>query len=313
MRGRLAWRVLTVGALVAALGACGDDDDTEDAGTATTTTTAAGGESSENELTLEMVDYGYKVDGAVKSGLVTISSTNTGAEWHMAGFGKLKAGATVEQLTAALQAGGEGGEEEDPTAEFIEEELGSPGHILQPGSSQSLTVDLTPGNYVMLCFLPTEGEGTPHFAKGMVGGFTVEAGDAGVEEPEAEATVTLADEAEPVGVPSELKSGEHTFAVTSTGTSGKDFIVGQVNEGKPFGAFDDYFTSLFEQEGGPPKGAAAQAPGRIHASTFEIEPGQTIYVTVDLKPGKTFFVGTTNVEVDGEEDSIDKFVEVTVT
>ena len=312
MRGKLV-RVLVAGALVAALGACGDDDDTEDAGSATTTTVAGGG-SSENELSVEMVDYGYKVDGAVKGGLVTISSRNTGAEWHMAGFGKLKAGATVEQLTTALQAAGEGGDqEEDPTAAFIEEELGSPGHILQPGSSQSLTVDLTPGNYVMLCFLPTEGEGTPHFAKGMVGSFTVEAGDAGAEEPQAEATVTLADEAEPVGVPTELEAGEHTFAVTSTGSNGKDFIIGQLDDDKPFDAFDEYFSTLFEQEGGPPKGAAAQAPGRIHASTFEIEPGQTIYVTVELEPGKTFFVGTTNVESDGEEESIDKFVEVTVT
>lgn len=262
-----------------------------------------------------MVDYGYKVTGSLKAGLATITSTNTGAEWHMAGFGKLKEGATVEQLTAALQAAGEGSEEQDPTAEFIEEELGSPGHVLQPGSSQSLTVDvLEPGNYVMLCFLPTEGEGTPHFAKGMIGGFTVSDEASGAEEPSADAEVALADNAEPTGAPTEVASGERTFKLTGSGSSGKDFVIGQFNEGKALEDFDTYFETVLEQEGGPPKGAAAQAPGRILASTFEIRPGQTVWVTVDIPKGETYFVSTTNSESeDGEETTEDRFVKVTAT
>ena len=317
MRSRQVWRALLVAALATAvLGACSDDDETGSATDTTASTAAEAGGGGANELKVEMVDYGYKVTGSLKAGLATISSTNTGAEWHMAGFGKLKEGATVEQLTAALQAAGEGGEEEeDPTAEFVEKELDTPGHILQPGSAQSLTVDvLEPGNYVMLCFLPTEGEGTPHFAKGMIGGFTVSDEESGAEEPEADATVTLGDEAEPAGLSAEVGSGEQTFKVTSTGSKGKDLVIAQLAEGKEFEAFDAYFDSNFEQEGGPPKGAAAQAPGKILGSTFEISPGQSIWVTVDIPAGETYVVSTTNSDSeDGGEETVDRFVKVTAT
>jgi len=355
MGGRLGkgLRAALVGAvLLGVLAGCGDDDD----GEASTDTTAAesGGESADNTVRIEMLDYGYKVTGDLKSGLATLQSTNTGAEWHMAGFAKLKEGRTVEQLVTALQsAGGEdggpaeaggatettgsgatlraagqetttttaaegGGEGEggDPFAEFVEEELGSPGHILQPGRTQTLTVDnLDAGSYVMICFLPTEGEGTPHFAKGMVSGFEVAEEAADVEEPDADATIVLGDEAEPTGVPTQLSSGEHTFKVTAQGENGKDFVIAQLDEGKEFAAFEEYFESEngFESEDGPPKGYAEQAPGTVVASTFEISPGQSMWVTVDVPRGETYFVGTTNVEDDDTEDTVDKFVKVDVS
>lgn len=321
MRTRLLWRAVMIGALaMGTLGACGDDDDDETAsptGAGSSTTAAAGGDSDANELNIEMVDYGYKVTGSLKAGLATVTSTNTGKEWHMAGFGKLKEGATVEDLTKALQAGGEGGgegggEEEDPTAKFIEEELGAPGHILQPGETQSLTVDvLKPGNYVMLCFLPTEGEGTPHFAKGMVNSFEVAEEKSAAAAPTEDAAITLGDETDPEGVPADLKGGERTFKITSSGDKTKDFIVGQVKPGKKFEDFDTYFETEFEKEGGPAKGVAANAPGTILGSTFEVKPGQTIWMTVDLPPGKTYFVSSINTE--GSDETVDKVVEVTVT
>lgn len=353
MRKRFVWRAVLVGVLMAgALGACGDDDDDETT-TDTTAAGAAGSDDGDNTLAVEMVDYGYEVDGELKAGLATITSTNTGDEWHMAGFGRLKEGRTVAELVTALQAAGGGGGEEggppgeggageegapadtsaeggepaagqegeqggedepDPLAEFIEEELGTPGHILQPGQTQSLTVDvLDAGSYVMLCFLPTEGEGTPHFAKGMVAGFEVAEEAADVAQPEADATITLADEAEPEGVPTDLQPGEHTFQVTSTGNAGHDFIIGQLEEGQEFEAFDAYFDEGFEAEGGPPVGFADQAPGTLVGSTFEIGPGQTLWLTVDVPAGETYFVNTTNTEDDsGEEQPVDKSVKVNV-
>ncbi|MGH9281788.1 MAG: hypothetical protein ACRD0S_02505 [Acidimicrobiales bacterium] len=314
MRTRPMWRAMVIAALAAAaLGACGDDDDDEtSSATNTTATTAA--EEGENELSVEMVDYGYKIEGTLKAGLTTITSTNAGKEWHMMGVGKLKAGATVEQLATALQNASPDSEA-DPAAEFIEAEIGTPGHILQPGATQSLTVDtLAPGNYAMLCFLPTEGEGTPHFAKGMIGGFEVAAGESGAEAPTEDVALTLGDEAEPAGAPTELDSGEQTIKLTSSGSKGKDFIVGQLKEGKAFEDFDTYFESQFEKEGGPAKGAAANAPGKILGSTFEVGPGKTIWLTVDVPEGETYLVSTTNSEgEDGDEETVDKFVKVTAT
>ena len=316
---RGSWkRIVAVALLATALAACGDDDD--DADTAATATGAAEG-ATENTLDLEMVDYAYNIKGTVNAGLVTINSSNTGEEWHMAGYGKLKPGKTLADVTKAMQeqGGGEGeggGEQGDPTAELFEKEIGSPGHILQPGQRQSLTTKLDAGTYVVLCFIPTEGEGVPHVAKGMVNSFEV--GDEKVEvaEPEADAEITLGDNAEPAGAPATIASGTRTFKLTSEGSSGKDFAIGQINEGQPNepASFDNYFSTLFEQEGGPPKGVAKQAPGTLYGMTFELEPAQTAWITVDLKPGETFFSNTTNAESDGgDEEGVDKFVTVKVT
>jgi hypothetical protein len=61
-------------------------------------------------------------------------------------------------------------EGEDPTEEFAYV------HMLSPGSSNFLTLDLTPGAYVALCFIPNYakgGDGAPHVAHGMMQAFTV--------------------------------------------------------------------------------------------------------------------------------------------
>ncbi len=199
--------------------------------------------------------------------------------------------------------------------EFVETDLGTPGHILQPGQSQSITTDvLEEGSYVMLCFIPTEGEGKPHFAKGMVAGFEVGKGESKAEEPEADETITLGDEAEPTGVPADLKAGEHTFKLTSSGSKSKDFIIASQEPGKEFTAFDEFFDAEFEKEGGPAKGAAERAPGTIYANTFALEPGESLWVTVNIPSGETYFVSATNSESpEGEGDTVDKFVKVNVT
>ncbi len=42
-----------------------------------------------------------------------------------------------------------------------------------PGIPQRITVDFTPGNYVLICFVPDATDGKPHMMKGMVRTFTV--------------------------------------------------------------------------------------------------------------------------------------------
>ena len=43
-----------------------------------------------------------------------------------------------------------------------------------PGQTGWAHLDLTPGDYVAVCFIPSAAhEGKPHFALGMVKGFTV--------------------------------------------------------------------------------------------------------------------------------------------
>lgn len=309
MRSHLVRRLLVVVALFS-LAACGSDDDPAVEGSTTTVAAPA-----TNTLDVEAVDYGYKIEGEVKPGVVTLSSRNTGKEIHMVGIGKLKAGKTVADVIAAGKTGGGG--EGDPFEGVFDEEVDSPGHILLPGQQQSLTVSnvLDAGSYAVLCFIPTEGDGAPHFAKGMIAGFEVADGTSEAKEPEADSTITLGDESEPSGVPTDLKAGKHTFKVTSTGARGKDFVVATLQAGKTVKDFDTFFESEYEKEGGPSKGAATKAPGKVLGNTFEIQPGQSIWMTVELTAGDVYFNSATNPADDAGEDakSVDKFVKVTVS
>lgn len=317
MRRRPVRRTVLVGLLlVGAIGACAGDEEEQSSAdtTAAESIPMTRGHGPENTLEIEMVDYGYNVKGTLGTGLATITSTNTGEEWHMAGVSKLKAGKTAEELAKALKST-EGPEGQDPTAEFIDQttQIGGLGHILQPGLTQSLTVDvLDAGSYVMLCYIPTEGDGTPHFARGMVGGFEVENKKSTAQEPHEDATVTLSDDAEPSGAPTEIKAGKQTFKVTTSGTKRKDFIIARVAEGQDVQALDTYFDTVLGAEGGPPKGAAKQAPGTIFGGTLEMAPGQTVWMTAELTAGDMYFVNTTNPDEDDGEGT-DKSVKVKVT
>jgi len=42
-----------------------------------------------------------------------------------------------------------------------------------PGATEYFTANLTPGNYVMICFVPDAKDGKPHSDHGMVKEFTV--------------------------------------------------------------------------------------------------------------------------------------------
>ena len=231
-----------------------------------------------------------------------------------------RSGASTTSTTAGEEAQsgpaeGEGGEEGgDPFAEFFEgEEIGAPGHLLMPGQSQAITMEegLEPGSYAMICFLPGEGDGTPHFAKGMIGAFDVAEGEGELELPEADATYTLSDNEKPDG-PAELEAGEVTVEVKAEGEAGHDFFIGTMKDGKSFSDFDTYFQETFEGESPAPKGAAKKAPGVFEGSVFEIKPGTSLFMTVELEKGEAVIVNTTNTD-DEEEDSEDQVLEVTVT
>jgi hypothetical protein len=287
-RARGLGRVTAVALALTALVACNDDDGGGGGGSGGVTTPP-------NALTVEMFDHGYGVTGTVTSGAVTITTSNTGREWHMASYGRLQPGRTVADVAALLDAQVAGNTDQGIDT-VIERGLGGPGHLLQPGRRQSITLDtLDTGSYVMLCYLPVEGEGTPHFSKGMVGGFEVGAGPPAAPPQEADVELTLGDSAEPVGMPQRLKSGTHTFKVVSTGTASKDFTVSQLGTGATLGSFAIYFATEFPKAGGPPVGVADLAPGRVLGSAFQIEAGHTVWLTIDIPAGQTYFDSATNV------------------
>jgi hypothetical protein len=112
-----------------------------------------------------LTDYTFTLP-PFTAGSTLVAVTNHGQEAHEINIVRLK-GISVDQFVSMIsgppQAGG------PPPFEFVGGFQG-----IMPGQTGWAQLDLTPGDYVAVCFIPsTAHEGKPHFALGMVKGFTV--------------------------------------------------------------------------------------------------------------------------------------------
>jgi len=191
--------------------------------------------------------------------------------------------------TSTTAAAGDEEERQDPTAEVLDE-IGLPGAFMGPGESAEVTVpNLAPGSYALLCFIPTEGEGTPHFAKGMVNQLEVVAGPAPAP-PTADATYKLAP-GKAIEGPATLTPGRHTLRFDAeAGSEQLEPGLARLNPGTTFARLDAALQELYESEEPPAKGSAATIPGQIVFAGFDLGPVTTFYLTVDLTPGNYVLV-----------------------
>jgi hypothetical protein len=186
--------------------------------------------------------------------------------------------------TTAAGGGEAGGGQQDPTAEILDQ-IGLPGTVMSPAESAEVTVpNLTPGTYALLCFIPTEAEGPPHIAKGMVGELEVVAGPT-PPQPTADATYRVS-AGQPIQGPATLTPGRHTLRFEAApGAEQLEPIVARLNSGTTFAQLESAFERLFEGENPPPRGAATQAPGQVVFGGFDLQDVTSFYLTVDLKAG----------------------------
>jgi hypothetical protein len=117
------------------------------------------------------VDFAYEgVPESVPAGTTAITFTNEGQEVHEIGLARINDDVTlsVEELLALP-------EEQSTTMVTF-----AGGAFAEPGDSDTTFVELEPGRYAAVCFIPqgtthdTEGSGPPHFTLGMLAEFTVE-------------------------------------------------------------------------------------------------------------------------------------------
>jgi hypothetical protein len=291
-----ALAVATLGAL--ALGACGSDEPPPGAAEtgenppttaveatttsapeeSTTTTEAAAPQPIGEELStfdVSATEYSYSGDLAagaeVPAGLVQINLTNTGAEEHQATIVRFHDGVTFEQFAA------EGGS--DPTGQAalaLVDGFGGPNAAGPGGGTSSAVTNLTPGDYLMICFIPAP-DGQPHAAKGMLTPFTVtDATPADTELADDELSGEIGLDEFAFVLPDEF-SGQGTYAVTDEGEQTHEIAVYQLADGATADDVVAFFADPASASGPPPitptGGAAAQAPG------------STTYVTLDLAPG----------------------------
>ena len=132
---------------------------------------------------------------------------NHGAELHHMQILRLEQGKTMADFSAAMESKG-------PPPAWISF-LGGPQGGLPHGPATNVTVTLTPGNYVVLCFIPSP-DGKPHVAKGMVKPLTVTRATAVAQAgaPKADYVLTLYDYNFETDKP--LKAGRRTILIKNT-------------------------------------------------------------------------------------------------
>lgn len=112
------------------------------------------------------VDYSFELPDTIAAGRTSFVLTNSGNEAHFLALARIVEGHTMQE---ALEF--EGDPEE---AGMIEELEGGDTALAAPGGEdvEVATVDLEPGTYAAVCFIPGP-DGTPHAFMGMAVEFTV--------------------------------------------------------------------------------------------------------------------------------------------
>jgi hypothetical protein len=108
-------------------------------------------------------DFSFTLPDDLNARQTTIKVTNAGPQVHEMAIGRLAEGKTLEDARA-----------------FLSTRVGPPPYAdvggmqaMDPGASGWLTLDLTPGRYVMFCVVPDPATGRRHVDLGMIAPFEV--------------------------------------------------------------------------------------------------------------------------------------------
>ena len=131
-------------------------------------------------VTVRAKEFAFDMPKSIPAGPTTFRLVNDGKEFHHLSIIKLEQGKTIADFGEAMKSG--------PPEWAVA--YGGPNAAV-PGQTIAATIDMEPGSYVVVCFIPSPGEQAPHAMKGMIAPLTVTAG--GVTQAGAAATETMED------------------------------------------------------------------------------------------------------------------------
>jgi len=237
-----------------------------------------------NVVTITATEYAFGAPDTIPAGLTTLRMLNPGREPHQA-FLAGGQGKSFAELEAAMM-------KEGPLPEWLTIPIGA--GVVVSGDSSIVTANLPPGNYLILCFIPSL-DGTPHVAKGMSRRIVVTAAPAGAvaaPEPKADVTITLNDYSFITSAP--LTAGTRTIRVENSGPQLHELTIERLAPGKTVADFRQWVAG--GMRGMPPVesvgGFAGLDKGKVGWVTITLTPGNYLlncYVP-DAKDGKPHFV-----------------------
>jgi len=126
------------------------------------------------DVNVQLQEYAFVgLDQSIPAGPHLWKFTNTGTQPHIMILFRGPAGISMNQVMTLLQS-----ENATPPPDFPYQEsdfdFNQPGlGALSPGQTSWLALNLAPGTYIALCFVPDQETGVPHALMGMVQVFTV--------------------------------------------------------------------------------------------------------------------------------------------
>jgi hypothetical protein len=218
-------------------------------------------------VTIIATDYAFDALDTIPAGLTTFKMLNRGGEWHQAVVMGASA-KTWDEVRTAMMAPG-------PIAPWLSFPAG-PG-VAVGGDSSNATARLEPGNYFIVCFLPSP-DGVTHVMKGMVRRLVVApaplTASAPPAEPHADVVVTLSDYAFALSTP--LTAGTHTIRVENAGPQLHELGIERLAPGATVADVRRWMTG----------GMKGTPPTRPVGGFVGPDVGKKGWFTVTLAPGK---------------------------
>ncbi len=218
------------------------------------------------------MDYSFVMPDTIAAGPTTFRFRGKGTEPHHMTILRLEEGRTLADVMAIPPQG--------PVPSWLVL-MGGPNP--PPADEVNLTtIDLVPGRYVVVCFIPSASDGMPHVAKGMSHEFTVvPAAHPGIM-PATDLTLTLTDYDFSWSQP--LTAGRHVVRVLNNAGQPHEVILLRLAAGH---TMQDALGFIEGGMQGPPPftfhgGTAAMSPGVENTFAITVTPGE--YVLLCLVP-----------------------------
>ena len=243
-------------------------------------------------------DYAFQAPAEIPAGWTTFRFPNRGEEPHFFLLSLLPEGKTIDDyqtdvgpaFNQAWEALQQGTADKATAAQMLGEQLpawyadvkamGGTG-MVSPGRTAQTTLRLSPGTYVMECYVKTP-EGTFHTELGMMQSLRVTSESMETEAPTEDVLIAVSNEG--IVAPDEVSAGRHTVAVQFVNHPnvglGNDIHVVRLDEGqtaKDVAPWMDWMNI---------EGLRTPAPALFLGGTQEMPVRQTAYFTVDLAPGR---------------------------
>jgi len=211
-------------------------------------------------------DYGFRGPDSIPAGRTTVRIVNEGRDLHHIQFLKLLRGKSAADFHAAIAA--------DPSKlpGWVQYAGGPNAHL--PGSLASATVNLTEGDYVIMCWIPDK-NGVPHVALGMQKALSVQGGKP-TKVSQLQPSVIIKQVDYQFIFSKRVEAGLQTIEVMNHGTQPHELVLARLHPGA---TVKDLIASFAP-------GASSPPPGELVGGVTGIDQGESLYFTGEFQPGR---------------------------